>query len=231
MARSDRTTLTTQIGPFIAIPVRVLERCRDAPAIHLYAWLSKYANQDRKAWPGQTRLAKDMGVSLRSMHRALETLKGAGVVTTSQIREGGVVVGTEYVLVALLESVYMPPVARRLPTQDDSTCQNLHATGDTVTRSIEELDPTVRTSKKAKKTRRHLPHIYCGDHFCVEYEKHERFERRMVAAGIDKADVDLKAMYATWDRAFGEAGTTDHPALWLEKQFAAALKAEHGEVA
>ncbi len=95
---------------------------------------------------------------------------------------------------------------------------------------IEVFDPDVQKRKDAKKNKgKHRGHTYCGDYFCVDAEKHGRFEKRLRAVGADIAQIDLKAMYVTWDKDFGTAGSADHPAFFLEKRFAATLKDEFGE--
>src|SRR5579885_2157884 len=106
----SRDAVQSSFGPFAMIPVQVLERCKDANAIHVYAVLARYANRERRAWPGQERIAREMGASLRTVQRGLEALRAAGAVTTEPRREGGVIVGTLYILAG---NSYAPPVASR----------------------------------------------------------------------------------------------------------------------
>lgn len=83
------------------------------------------------------------------------------------------------------------------------------------------------TSKPPKfKNKRHQMHVFCGDYFCVDLEKHQKFEKRIALAGQDLTEYNLPAWYAARDAELvsGEEETTDHPALWLEKQFAQGLK-------
>jgi hypothetical protein len=73
--------------------------------------------------------------------------------------------------------------------------------------------------------------VFCGSHFCVDLDKHLRFEARIQAAGGEPgnylliSDPDRTGMYHDWDAEFSG---TDHPALYLEKCFAEMLKDEFG---
>ena len=223
-----RPRLGSDVGGFGQVPLWVIQRAPGS-AVRVFGWLSgRYADRDKIA-PSRKTLAAELGFTdIKAITDAVATLESIGALV--RIEQPGH--PTE------LQLCYSKPENRGVnpseKAEGGSTEKRTPPFRKNGRHNQESFQESLQESgvplKKAKKTRKHLPHIYCGDHFCVEYEKHDRFERRLVAAGIDKADVDLKAMYATWDRAFREAGTTDHPALWLEKQFAAALKAEHGEV-
>jgi hypothetical protein len=234
LAKSSRTTLTSQIGTFSAIPVRVLERCRDSAGIHLYAWLARYANQERRAWPGQTRLAKDMGCSIRSMQRALEALKASGVVTTVPLRDKGVIIGTEYVLVFPLEAVeiHTPPVTDRPPTQADSTRQTYTPPVSPLYK--EELDPLEpEEDKRVVYTNPKHPHRYpvfwCGQIFCVSQDQHFKFTQRMQAAGVNPDEMDWPDWYAKKDLEWGETDIMERepkgPMFWLAVKLGTELDA------
>jgi DNA-binding transcriptional ArsR family regulator len=107
-ARGD--TFRSQIGPYAMVPIWVLKATKEATAVHLYAVLSRYANRERRAWPKHERLADDLGVSERSLRRALKVLRDVGaIVSRPRRRPDGVVDGTEYLLMALPDK--RPPVA------------------------------------------------------------------------------------------------------------------------
>lgn len=107
---SQRDILRSQIGAFVMLPTFVLDCCRDANAIHVYAIIARHINRERQAWPGQERIAEQMGASLRTVQRGLEVLKAAKVLSTQPRRENGVIVGTVYTLLARPD--YVPRAAR-----------------------------------------------------------------------------------------------------------------------
>lgn len=100
---TSKPSLRVQMGPFAAIPVWVLERCQDSRAIHLYAWLAKHANRERRAWPTNDHLAAAMGgISVRSIERAIAELRSIGAITTERKRRrDGAVIGLDFVLMAV----------------------------------------------------------------------------------------------------------------------------------
>jgi hypothetical protein len=100
-AGTPSTTLRAQIGTFAIVPVWVLEQCRDARAIHLYAVLAKHANRhSRRAWPKLPQLAQAMATSERSVERAIAVLRDSGALRTERRRRpDGAVIGLDYILV------------------------------------------------------------------------------------------------------------------------------------
>ncbi len=222
-----RHRLGSDVGGFGQVPLWVIQRASGS-AVRVFGWLSgRYADRDKIAPPRKV-LAAELGITdPKVIGDALALLEEIGALT--RIEQPG--------YPPELRLTYSKPENRQgYPSEKtegglpEKRIPPFRKNGRHNQESFQEsLQEGVHVPQKAKKTRRHLPHIYCGDHFCVEYEKHERFERRVEAAGIDKTTIDLKGMYATWDQAFGSAGSTDHPAFFLEKQFAEALKADRGE--
>lgn len=96
-----RPSLRAQIGPFIVIPFWLLERCRDARAVQLYAVLAKYANRERRAWPKRAELLTQLNASPRSLARAIAALKDLGAldVVIKHRQSDGAVIGADYVLI------------------------------------------------------------------------------------------------------------------------------------
>jgi hypothetical protein len=104
MSRRKRpsNTLHTQIGPYAMVPLWVLERCREARAIQLYALLlAKWANRDGRCWPDRKdEVVPAMGCSLRNVDRAIATLKDIGALETKlKHRTNGAVAGMDYFLI------------------------------------------------------------------------------------------------------------------------------------
>lgn len=143
-------TLLSQVGPFAMLPIALLDRCKDANAIHVYAILSRYSNRERKAWPGNERIAADMGASVRTVQRGLELLRTIGGIRTEPRRNGaGVIIGTQYVLLAMIDHTPRAahgsqPVATR-PTS--TTRPNATGGGPATPRAAEELDPVNQIHK------------------------------------------------------------------------------------
>lgn len=99
-ARPTGDILRSQIGPFVIIPVWVLERCTDPRALRLYAVLATYANSEGRAWPSTRELASEMDVSARSIERAIDLLRKAGALRTEVRRNAhGSVVGLDFVVI------------------------------------------------------------------------------------------------------------------------------------
>ena len=66
---------------FAAVPYRVLRDTRLSVGARLsYAVLLSYAWQEGSCFPGQERMAEDLGVSIRHLQRHLEELRDAGYV-------------------------------------------------------------------------------------------------------------------------------------------------------
>jgi hypothetical protein len=225
-------SLDKRIDQFVLVPVWALDRCNDSNAIHLYVLLLKYANRARVAWPGQERLAKAMNASTRTVQRAVAELIRCGIMETKRRRsKAGELLGISYVLLKTPIKHHATPVAHGLP----ATGVENHATpvAEQELDPVLELepDPTPSPSPKQDKPKnlgygRHKNHVFCGDLFCIDLEKHNRFARRIIAAGENLTDHDLLGWYAARDHELssGEEQTIDHPALWLEKQFAEGLK-------
>jgi len=67
---------------FTQVPNHLLESNRVSPGAKLaYAMLLKYAWQNNYCFPGQDRLARDMGSGKRSVVRYMQELEKAGYVT------------------------------------------------------------------------------------------------------------------------------------------------------
>jgi hypothetical protein len=99
--RPDTPIRPRQVGgPFVITPVWLLEKCRDARAIQLYAVIAKYTNRDGRAWPTREQLAADAGTSLPSLTRTLKVLRSVGALRTVRRHRAsdGAVVGLDYLL-------------------------------------------------------------------------------------------------------------------------------------
>lgn len=100
MAKAD--TIRSQIDSFVMLPEWVLDRCRDSRAIHLYMLLRRrYNRRTRRAWPPREELMAGLGVSSRSLDRAIAVLRDCGAMTT-ELRHrptDGAVIGVDYLLV------------------------------------------------------------------------------------------------------------------------------------
>lgn len=248
--------------PFIALSIAALDACIGNPnALQLYATLCRYVNRERLAWPGQYRLAKDLGVSRRTLQRTLSDLKELGLVHTSETREVAGTYGELVYYVALSPersvhraslaahgSVHRAPNPGAKSVADQLDPNELDPVQTHVEKPIEEgparsateqylrehpelrPEPPLPGRKRRQGRDRHAGHVFCGSAFCVDPEKHGKFERRLRAAGAaDLSKYDLKGMYKEFDDEFEEFGTTDHPALYLEKRFSAALREEFGD--
>ena len=74
---------------FTQVPNSVLESAEISPGAKLtYAMLLKYAWQNDFCFPGQDRLAKDMGVSLRSTNSYVQELEERGFVAIRRRGQG-----------------------------------------------------------------------------------------------------------------------------------------------
>ena len=72
-------------GGFTQVPNFVLERDDISSTAKLaYTMLLKYAWSNKQCFPGQERLALDMGVGLRSITRAIKELKETGLINIIQ---------------------------------------------------------------------------------------------------------------------------------------------------
>ncbi len=80
--------VVTQKG-FTMVPNHVLVSDRVSPGAKLtYAMLLKYAWQDDSCYPGQETLAKDMGVTDRSIRTYLQELQAAEFINIKQQGQG-----------------------------------------------------------------------------------------------------------------------------------------------
>lgn len=148
-----RDTLHSQVGPYAAIPVWILDRCKDANAIHVYAILARRANQERRAWPGNERIAADMGgVSTRTVQRGLDVLRQAGAIVTEPRRnQNGVILGTQYVLLAKHHETQVSHGSQGVVTRDERTTSGYDTSGGRgVTQVSEELDPVNQIQKEER---------------------------------------------------------------------------------
>lgn len=94
---------------FSMVPVWVLERC-SSQAVHVYAFLMKHANRERRAWPKTELLATEMGKSLRTVERAIAELRTRGAIQTQRRHaKNGAVLGLDFVLMQI------PPALVSLP--------------------------------------------------------------------------------------------------------------------
>lgn len=76
-------------GGFTQVPNAVLESDRISPGAKLaYAMLLKYAWQNDFCFPGQDRLAKDMGVSLRSTSSYIQELEKKELISVRRRGQG-----------------------------------------------------------------------------------------------------------------------------------------------
>lgn len=83
------------IGAYTIVPKWVQQRCvTEARALQLYAWLGVYANTNTGVgWPKRETLAAALGVSVRSIARALEFLRRVGAVRTTLTHQANGAVG------------------------------------------------------------------------------------------------------------------------------------------
>lgn len=203
-ARRDR--FRSQVT-FAMVPVWVLQAAKDAQAVYLYAILSRYANKERRAWPKHERLAADMGVTERSVRRALARLKAIGAVqTTPHRRDDGTIDGTEYLLVSVpflqrtqvsgshvpdtpqLPPVVDLPLAATKPPDTDVRPDRTQVSGA----YKEELDPSNQIQKREARV------TFKGARFSVPKFLHEEFTDQLgpKAAAI----FDLLAWYPRLDQ-------------------------------
>lgn len=84
-------TARSDTGPFSILPEWVLSAPVSDRAVRLYAWLSRYAdNQSGECWPSRKRLADQLGCSLSSLDRAKDELVSVGALTvTVRVGEDG----------------------------------------------------------------------------------------------------------------------------------------------
>jgi Helix-turn-helix domain len=76
-------------GGFTQVPNTVLESGAISPGAKLaYAMLLKYAWQNDFCFPGQDRLAKDMGVSLRSTNSYIQELEKKAFINITRRGQG-----------------------------------------------------------------------------------------------------------------------------------------------
>ncbi len=70
---------------FVMLPNRVLfMEGLSAQAVRLWAALAHYARESEECWPGQDRLARQLGISTRSLRTILRELEDADLVRTVQ---------------------------------------------------------------------------------------------------------------------------------------------------
>lgn len=72
---------------FAIVPEMLLGEKSDV--VKLYALLDRYANKDRRVWPGQAKLAEQMECSDRHVRRLLGTLQEIGALTEVKRRYNG----------------------------------------------------------------------------------------------------------------------------------------------
>ena len=74
---------------FTQVPNHILESSKISPGAKLtYAMLLKYAWQNDFCFPGQDRLAKDMGVSLRSTNSYIQELEKKSFINIKRLGQG-----------------------------------------------------------------------------------------------------------------------------------------------
>jgi hypothetical protein len=227
---SGRDSFRSQLGPFAMVPVWVLRDAKDAQAVYLYAILSRYANRERRAWPKHDRLAAEMGVTDRSVRRALARLKAIHAVQTSPHRRAdGTVDGTEYLLVAVPDDqrtqVSGSPVKITIQPQPvvaaaapDTRLPDTNVRPDRTPVSgayKEELDPSNQIQE-------HTPCVpFSGRRFEVPRFLHERFVKQLGDVGL--AIFDLRGWYARLD-AQSDGPIVGTVASFIERAFAAESK-------
>lgn len=80
--RQVPSTLRSQIGPFVIIPLWVVTHPDISPsALRVYAVLASFANQRHACWPGKERIADDANLSRNTVDEALKQLADAGMLT------------------------------------------------------------------------------------------------------------------------------------------------------
>ena len=89
-ARDGEALAVHSDNRFAIIPHWVIFSGITSGALHLYAVLTKYAdNATGQAWPSRTTLAKDIGKSIRTVDGYLKELVGIGAVVVQQRKKSG----------------------------------------------------------------------------------------------------------------------------------------------
>lgn len=111
----------TQIGPFAIVPLWLLQRCHDARAIQVYAWIAaRHADKDGRAWPKWDYMAAQLGCSVPSIQRAIVVLRDVGAVrTTKRRRPDGAVAGLDYLIIQAIPQPITGDQLRELPITGD----------------------------------------------------------------------------------------------------------------
>lgn len=246
--------ITLQIGPFAIIPLWLIQRCSSGDALRLYGWLAaKYcAGHDLECWPTQAVLSEDLSRSVDRIQQDLKLLRDLGAVETERvIGASGQLERLKYNLVQLDPTLNRENAVQGVGLNRTSTATQPQIRGSNKeiqtqvpipksTEAVEgparnateqylrehpELRPAPRVPKK--RTGKHATHVFCGSYFCVDAEKHARFEKRwLVAAGDD--DLDLLGTYKDIEKDFETSGSTSNPAFFLEKAFTQLLENEFG---
>lgn len=80
--------IATQLG-WTGVPNFILENDKISIGAKLtYAMLLKYAREMDECFPGQDRLAKDMGTSRQSVNTYIKELRGVGLITVQRRGQG-----------------------------------------------------------------------------------------------------------------------------------------------
>lgn len=107
----QRDALRVQVQ-FSMVPIWVIDRCSSV-AVHVYGYLMKRANRERRAWPKIPDLAREMNKSVRTVERAIAELRKLGAIqTTRRHARSGAVLGLEFVL------IFVDPESSSLPATD-----------------------------------------------------------------------------------------------------------------
>lgn len=84
-AEADEGEIALRGWTFVQIPIALVRDTRvSANAFRLFCAIATYANADKKAWPGQSRLAADLGVTERAIRAWLEELTESGWLTITR---------------------------------------------------------------------------------------------------------------------------------------------------
>jgi len=220
----------------------------------VFLTLADYCDREgRNAFPSTQTIARDTEVSVRTVQHALGDLLGLGLIaidvpatpkkpTTYRLFPRGA--GFAPLKADRGETVAPGGAQKTTARGANSDAASLDPLVDPGTytpsdqkrqkKQIASVDPpkpgTVyaggHVPKPKKPDPRHRDHVFCGDYFCVTREKHDRYALRAVTAGLAPAELDLGKFYEDAHGDIATSGTTDHPALWLEKRFTEALKEE-----
>ena len=146
MGKSNDGHELNQDAVFAIVPDWVIRHPElSAGAVRIYAVLARYTGPDLTAFPSRGTIAKDAGVSVKTVDRYLNELRAAGaVLSTKRMKEDGDYSSNLYTLFRL------PPNHTR-DTDDPTLGTGLSLPGDTDdsgTRTTEREPPELRWSRR-----------------------------------------------------------------------------------